>query len=84
MGGWNSFSWGVLDIFYSVVIKMYYLVMILWLLFIVYLFVVEFDLVFKVFDLYFEFVKKGKVWVDKIGEKELGLDDDGIILEIML
>lgn len=82
-GGRNSFSRGVLDTLYSAATKTYHSVTILRSLFIVHLSVAEFDLAFKAFDSYLELVKKGKARVDKTGEKEPGLDDDGTILETM-
>lgn len=83
VGGRDSLSRGMLDILYGVVIKMYYFMVIFRYLFMVYLVVVEFDLVFVLFDSWFELVKKGKVRVEKMGYRELVLDDNVMVLEII-
>ncbi|KAK0389189.1 hypothetical protein NLU13_2764 [Sarocladium strictum] len=80
-GGRNSFTRGVLDTLYSAATKTYHSVTILRSLFVAHLSVAEFDLAFKAFDSYLALVKKAKARVDKTGEKEPSLDDDGTILE---
>uniref|UniRef100_A0A8H7NB14 Uncharacterized protein n=1 Tax=Bionectria ochroleuca TaxID=29856 RepID=A0A8H7NB14_BIOOC len=80
-GGRNSLSRGVLDVLYNAAQKTYHSTAILRSLFVVHLAVAEFDLAFKAFDSYLDIVKKGKVRVDKTGEAEPGLDDDGTVLE---
>ncbi|CAI6092004.1 unnamed protein product [Clonostachys chloroleuca] len=80
-GGRNSLTRGVLDVLYNAAQKTYHSTAILRSLFVVHLAVAEFDLAFKAFDSYLDIVKKGKVRVDKTGEAEPGLDDDGTVLE---
>lgn len=82
-GGRNSFSRGVLDTLYGAATKTYHSVTILRSLFMIHLSLAEFELAFKAFDSYLDLVKKGKARVDKTGEREPGLDDDGTILETM-
>lgn len=82
-GGRNSLSRGVLDILYAAATKTYHSTSILRSLFTVHLSVAEFDLSFKAFDSYIEIVKKGKARVDKTGQLEASLDDDGTVLETM-
>lgn len=80
-GGREGLSRGVLDLLYRAATKTYHSTAILRSLFTVHLAVAEFDLAFRAFDSYLDLVKHGKARVDKTGHAEVGLDDDGTVLE---
>jgi tetratricopeptide (TPR) repeat protein len=80
-GGRDSLSRGVLDTLYSAATKTYHSPAILRFLFLLHLSVAEFDLAFRAFDSYMDIVKKVKARVDKTGELDESLDEDGIVLE---
>ncbi|GAB0136758.1 hypothetical protein EsDP_00005049 [Epichloe bromicola] len=82
-GGRAALSRNVLETLYSAATRTYHSTCILRSLFSVHLAVTEFDLAFKAFDSYLEIVRKGKARVEKTGQTEASLDEDGIVLETM-
>ncbi|KFA55814.1 hypothetical protein S40293_01905 [Stachybotrys chartarum IBT 40293] len=82
-GGRSSISRGVLDALYGAAAKTYHSPAILRCLFRVHLSVAEFELAFKAFDAYMEIVKKARARVEKTGQADDTLDDDGTVLETM-
>jgi cargo-transport protein YPP1 len=82
-GGRENLSRDVLDVLYRAAMKTYHSTAILRYLFTVHLAVAEFELAFKAFDSYLAIVKKGKARVDKTGNIEPSLDEDGVVLETM-
>ncbi|PNY23859.1 Uncharacterized protein TCAP_06204 [Tolypocladium capitatum] len=82
-GGRSAIGRGLLETLYSAATRTYHSTAILRSLFSVHLSVADFDLAFKAFDSYLDLVKKGKARVDKTGEVEPSLDDDGTVLETM-
>ncbi|KAG6041360.1 hypothetical protein E4U41_004770 [Claviceps citrina] len=82
-GGRAAVSRNVLETLYSAATRTYHSTCLLRSLFRVHLAVAEFDLAFKAFDSYLDIVKKGKAREEKTGQREVGLDDDGTVLETM-
>lgn len=82
-GGRSAISRGVLETLYSAATRTYHSTAILRSLFLVHTSLADFDLALKAFDSYLEIVKKGKARVEKTGEIEPSLDDDGTVLETM-
>ncbi|KAJ6446661.1 filamentation protein [Purpureocillium lavendulum] len=82
-GGRSGISRGLLETLYSAATRTYHSTAILRSLFLVHTSLAEFDLALKAFDSYLEIVKKGKARVEKTGEAEPSLDDDGTVLETM-
>lgn len=82
-GGRSAVSRSVLEILYGAATRTYHSTAILRCLFSVHLSLAEFDLAFKALDSYLAIVNKGKARVDKTGEAEPSLDDDGTVLETM-
>ena len=80
-GGRSGLSRRVLDTLYNAATKTYHSTAILRSLFLVHLSVGDFELAFKAFDSYLDIVNKGKARVEKTGELESSLDNDGVVLE---
>ncbi|UNI14005.1 hypothetical protein JDV02_000689 [Purpureocillium takamizusanense] len=82
-GGRSAVSRGILEILYSAATRTYHSTAILRSLFLVHMSLADFDLALKAFDSYLDIVKRGKARVEKTGEIEPSLDDDGTVLETM-
>ncbi|CAD6563756.1 MAG: hypothetical protein ASARMPREDX12_000049 [Alectoria sarmentosa] len=79
-GGKAALGHGVLEVLYRAATKSFHSTRILRHLFTVHAAIAEFDIATKALDSYFQILIKGKARVEKSGEPEIGLDDDGTSL----
>lgn len=82
-GGRIAIGRGVLETLYSAATRTYHSTAILRSLFSVHVSLADFDLALKAFESYLEIIKNAKARVEKTGEPEPSLDDDGTVLETM-
>ncbi|PVI07644.1 filamentation protein-like protein [Periconia macrospinosa] len=81
-GGKEAVGRGVLDILYRAATKTFHSTQLLRYLFTVHASLADFDLAIKAYDSYVEIITRGKDRVEKTGEEDATIDDDGTVLMV--